>query len=152
MSKIVWREGFNHFRSALLSLTEALDQFTANVPSIIKSGILHRFALTHELACQTMMQYLSSNSSFKAKGHRAVCQQALRIGLFKGTSIDDGLIWMDMIDSRHRFLLTHSDTILQEEFLKVGHRYAPALRQFEQHMTRLMLLESGGTIGGTTGE
>jgi hypothetical protein len=70
----------------------------------------------------------------------------------KGTSIDDGLIWMDMIDSRHRFLLSHSDTILQEEFLKVGHRFTPALRQFEQHMTRLMSLETGGTIGGTTGE
>ena len=89
---------------------------------------------------------LSSNSSFKAKGHRAVCQQALRIGLLEGTSTDDGLIWMDMIGSRHCFLLNQSDTTLQEEFLKVGHRFAPALRQFEQHMTRLMLLALGCTI------
>ena len=96
--------------------------------------------------CQTMMQYLSSNSSFKAKGHRVVCQQTLRIGLLEGTSTDDGLIWMDMIDCRHRFLLTHSDTTLQEAFLKVGHRFAPALRQFEQNMTGLMLLASGCTI------
>lgn len=64
-------------------------------------GLVQAFEFTHELAWNTLKDFLESRGANDLFGSRDVTREAFAKGL-----IDDGEIWMEMI--RHRNLSTHT--------------------------------------------
>lgn len=52
---IRWQQRLNHFKQALDSLSEALNQDDFN--DLEKSGVIQRFEFTYEMAWQTLQDF-----------------------------------------------------------------------------------------------
>jgi len=130
---IRWKQRFQNYLKALGQLLSALDQYDETAEALIKEGILQRFEFTHELAWKVMKDYLEYEGHQGLTGSRSASRLAFSLGL-----VDDGQVWMDMIESRNRTVHTYDERILEQEFAKVQNNYAPALKKFAQKMREFL--------------
>ncbi len=56
------------------------------------------------------------------RGIASASRLAFSLGL-----VEDGQVWMDMLESRNRTVHTYDARVLEQEFAKVQQAYAPAL-------------------------
>jgi nucleotidyltransferase substrate binding protein (TIGR01987 family) len=122
---IRWKQRYQNYLKALGQLVSALSIYDETAESLIKEGILQRFEFTHELAWKVMKGYLEYEGHQGITGSRSASRLAFSLGL-----IDDGQVWMDMIESRNRTVHAYDERILEQEFAKVQRAYAKAFRQF----------------------
>ena len=130
---IRWKQRFSNFQKALSQLTEAIETNGVNPIDIIKEGIIQRFKFTHELAWKVLKDYLEYEGFQNITGSRTATREAFNIGL-----IQNGQIWMDMIESRNLTVHTYQHTILEEEFLKIIKIYFPQFKEFQSKMNSLI--------------
>ncbi|MBD3755877.1 MAG: nucleotidyltransferase substrate binding protein [Gammaproteobacteria bacterium] len=128
-SDIRWQQRYQNYLKALGQLSDALTKYDETAEALIKEGILQRFEFTHELAWKVMKDYLEYEGHQGLTGSRSASRLAFSLGL-----VDEGQVWMDMIESRNRTLHTYDERVLEQEFAKVQNNYAPALKQFAQKM------------------
>ncbi|MDD2759125.1 MAG: nucleotidyltransferase substrate binding protein [Methylomonas sp.] len=130
---IRWQQRFQNYKKALSQLTQALEQYDETAEALIKEGILQRFEFTHELAWKVMKDFLEYEGYQNITGSRSASRLAFSIDL-----LDDGQVWMDMIESRNRTVHTYDETVLEQEFAKVQDLYASALVAFAHKMNGLL--------------
>ena len=130
---IRWKQRFSNFQKALSQLTEAIETNGVNPIDIIKEGIIQRFEFTHELAWKVLKDYLEYEGFQNITGSRTATREAFNKGL-----IQNGQIWMDMIESRNLTVHTYQHTILEEEFLKIIKIYFPQFKEFQSKMNLLI--------------
>ena len=132
---IRWKQRFDNFGNAFLQLKEAVDLYgdRAQVESIIKEGLIQRFEFTHELAWKVLKDYLEYEGHQNINGSRSATRAAFNIDL-----IDNGQVWMDMIESRNKTVHTYHKNILNEEFEKINHSYFACFSAFNDKFTRLL--------------
>ena len=126
---IRWKQRFANYEKALKQLTAALEQFGENPIDIIKEGIVQRFEFTHALAWKVMKDYLQYEGFQNITGSRSATREA-----FNKNLLEQGQIWMDMIESRNKTLHTYNEAILQAEFTKIRTQYAPLFQKFSEKM------------------
>ncbi len=117
-----WQQRFQNYKKALSQLLSALAEYDEHAPAIIKDGVLQRFEFTHELAWKVLKDYLEYEGHQGITGSRSASRLAFSLGL-----VEDGQVWMDMLESRNRTVHTYDERVLEQEFLKVQQAYAPAL-------------------------
>jgi nucleotidyltransferase substrate binding protein (TIGR01987 family) len=99
---IRWIQRFNHFVKALLQLKEAIELAQQRPLSRLEAqGMIQAFEFTHELAWNTMKDFLENRGVQGLYGSKDVSRTAFKAGL-----IENGEAWMDMIQSRN--LTTHT--------------------------------------------
>ncbi len=130
---IRWEQRFSNFQIALSQLKEAIETNGENPIDIIKEGIIQRFEFTHELAWKVLKDYLEYEGFQNITGSRTATREAFNKGL-----IQNGQIWMDMIESRNLTVHTYQHTILEEEFLKIITIYFPQFKEFQLKMNSLI--------------
>jgi len=130
---IRWKQRFSNFQKALSQLTEAIETNGENPVDIIKEGIIQRFEFTHELAWKVLKDYLEYEGFQNITGSRSATREAFNKGL-----IQNGQIWMDMIESRNLTVHTYQLTILEEEFFKIITIYFPQFKEFQSKMNSLI--------------
>ena len=130
---IRWKQRFSNFQKALSQLIEAIETNGVNPIDIIKEGIIQRFEFTHELAWKVLKDYLEYEGFQNITGSRTATREAFNKGL-----IQNGQIWMDMIESRKLTVHTYQHTILEEEFLKIIKIYFPQFKEFQSKMNSLI--------------
>lgn len=128
-SDLRWQQRYQNYLKALGQLSDALTKYDETAEALIKEGILQRFEFTHELAWKVMKDYLEYEGHQGLTGSRSASRLAFSLGL-----VDEGQVWMDMIESRNRTVHTYDERVLEQEFAKVQNNYAPALKQFAQKM------------------
>ena len=126
---IRWKQRFANYEKALNHLTEALHQFGENPIDIIKEGIVQRFEFTHELAWKVMKDFLEYEGFQNITGSRSATREAFNKGL-----LEQGQVWMDMIESRNKTVHTYDEAILEAEFTKIQKLYAPLFQKFAEKM------------------
>lgn len=87
------------------------------------------FEFTHELAWRVMKDFLEYEGVQKMSGSRSATKEAFNKGL-----IEDGQIWIDMVESRNRTVHTYQESILKQEYKNITERYLSKLIDFEQKM------------------
>lgn len=117
-----WQQRFQNYKKALGQLLAALAEYDEHAPAIIKDGVLQRFEFTHELAWKVLKDYLEYEGHQGITGSRSASRLAFSLGL-----VEDGQVWMDMLESRNRTVHTYDARVLEQEFAKVQQAYAPAL-------------------------
>lgn len=94
---IRWIQRFNHFAKALSQLREAV-QLAQERPlsKLEQQGLIQAFELTHELAWNTLRDFLEGRGVQNLYGSKDTTRQAFKAGL-----IGNGETWMGMINSRN---------------------------------------------------
>ncbi|KJS88636.1 MAG: nucleotidyltransferase [Peptococcaceae bacterium BICA1-8] len=97
--EIRWRQRFENFDKAYRQFHSAILDFE-QLSLLEKEGLVQRFEYTFELAWKTLKDYLEAKA-VAVKFPRDVIKAAFQYEL-----IQDGEIWMDMLEKRN--ILTHT--------------------------------------------
>jgi nucleotidyltransferase substrate binding protein (TIGR01987 family) len=129
MEDIRWKQRFMNFEKALFQLKSGIQTHIHTQEDIIKEGIIQRFEFTHELAWKVLKDYLEYEGFTNITGSRTATREAYNKNL-----LENGDVWMEMIESRNNTVHTYQQNILEVEFEKIVKNYLPALITFETKM------------------
>jgi len=125
---IRWKQRFENFERTVNLLREPIQQGVETLNDLEKEGVIQRFEMAVELAWKTLKDYLE-NAGVKMQPvtPRAVVKEA-----FSARIIENGQLWIDMLD--HRNLLSHTYNIetFEKAVQAINLRYFPILEQLCQ--------------------
>jgi len=122
MSKqdIRWRQRFQNFKKAFEQLRDSVLKVD-ELSDLEKEGMVQRFEYTFELAWKTLKDYLEEQQ-VNAKFPREVIKQSFHYEI-----IQDGEIWMDMLEKRTLMAHTYEETIFRDSVQKIANEYFKAI-------------------------
>ncbi len=140
---IRWKQRFSNYKKALNKLSEAInyvqrdlnekqnyDCKNENIANdIIREGLIQRFEYTHELAWNVMKDFLLEVSEIKTFGSKDATRAA-----FSAELIENGNVWMQMINSRNKTSHTYNEETADEIYYKILNEYYPAFVMFKDLM------------------
>ncbi len=105
-----WQQRFSSYKKALGQLREAVD-LNAQRPlsRLEKQGVIQAFEFCHELAWNTLKDFLRYQGNQDVSGSRDATREAFKIGL-----ITDGEQWMSMIQSRNLSSHTYNEQVSEQ--------------------------------------
>ena len=132
MTDIRWKQRFDNYVSALKHLSSAM-QLAEQRPlsELEQQGVIQNFEICYELAWKVMQDYLKNQGGYDGSGSK----DALRLTINREL-INDGQIWMDMIEERNKTSHTYSSKILGNLMNKIQHQFHPAFKAMEQQFNR----------------
>ena len=132
---IRWIQRFDNFKRAFARLNEAAALTKQReLSDLERQGLIQAFEFTHELAWNTLKDFLTSRgASTKLYGSRDATRAAFAVEL-----IEDGEAWMKMIEHRNESSHTYNDDVAAKIMAAVLTRYVPVLAAFER---RFLVLE-----------
>jgi nucleotidyltransferase substrate binding protein (TIGR01987 family) len=136
MSKpdIRWIQRFDNFKRAFARLSEASALAKArDLSDLERQGLIQAFEFTHELAWNTLKDFLAARGSAdKLYGSRDTTRAA-----FAAELIEDGEAWMKMIEHRNESSHTYNDDVAGKIMAAVQTRYVPAFEAFLRQFLEL---------------
>ena len=118
---IRWIQRFNNFEKAFIRLTDAVNR--EKYDELAEAGLIKTFEFTFELAWKTLKDYLESKGII-AKFPR----DAIKIS-FRNSIIEDGEIWLDMLEKRNLLSHTYNDKTSGEALDYIKNSYFGAIKQ-----------------------
>jgi len=130
---IRWIQRFENYQLALKQLKGAVELGKQRKLSELEmQGTIQAFEYTHELAWNTLKDFLESKSSDKIYGSKDATRGAFKLDLIK-----DGEVWMDMIKSRNLSNHTYLEKKRDEVFEKIVKVYFNELLIFKTTLLKL---------------
>ncbi|MDR7994257.1 nucleotidyltransferase substrate binding protein [Thermosynechococcus sp. TG252] len=130
---IRWKQRFDNFKRVLRQLTAAVDLYRARpLSDLERQGLIQGFEFTHELAWNVLKDYLEYEGIQGLVGSRSTVREA-----FKRALIEDGEVWMDMIDKRNLSSHTYNEAIALAVAQAVVERYHSAFLNLERRLSEL---------------
>jgi nucleotidyltransferase substrate binding protein (TIGR01987 family) len=130
---IRWKQRLHSFRKAFGQLRNAVKVTEdRDLSDLEKQGLIQAFEFTHELAWNTLKDFLESRGETGIFGSKDATRKAFATGL-----IDDGEIWMDMIQSRNRGTHTYNENIAADIANAILTEYFERFVKFEQSFVKL---------------
>ncbi len=127
--EIRWRQRFENFNKAYDQLDSAISDFD-KLSKLEKEGLIQRFEYTFELAWKTLKDYLESKE-VDVKFPREVIKAAYHYEL-----IQDGEIWMDMLEKRNILAHTYDEKRFDLAVNKIKQEYYSAISQVHSLLGR----------------
>jgi nucleotidyltransferase substrate binding protein (TIGR01987 family) len=119
---IRWLQRFDNYQKALNQLKEAVDLMkTRDLTNLEKQGMIQAFEYTHELAWKTLSDFLKSRGNTEIYGSKDATREAFQLGL-----IEDGELWMKMIQSRNLTRHVYDENTAMEMIQLIGKSYYAA--------------------------
>lgn len=132
---IRWIQRFNHFGKALQQLREAIELAQQRPLSRLEGqGMIQAFEFTHELAWNTLKDFLEDRGVQGLYGSKDAARAAFKAGL-----IENGQAWMDMIHSRNLTSHTYNEATAAEIIAAIRNTY---FAEFDALRLRLDELKS----------
>jgi len=134
-----WMQRFQNYQRALARLTEAVElSRQRSLTDLEQQGLVQAFEFTHELAWNSLKDFLESRGAMNLYGSRDATRAAFAAGL-----ISDGDVWMDMIRHRNQTTHTYNEETVREIVTAITSAY---IGEFGKLRDRLQQLErEGGT-------
>lgn len=127
MQNLRWVERFENFEKAKKNLSIAKDYIAQNgITDIAIMALVQAFEITFELAWKTQKDYLEYNG-IKVNTPRETIKEA-----FQSNIIEDGQIWIDMMESRNKTSHTYNVEFANQLAHEILEKYIP---QFENLYT-----------------
>lgn len=114
---IRWKQRFNNFEKAFSQFEKFIEK-KDNLNELEKQGLIQSFEYTHELAWNVLKDYLQYEGTQNLLGSRSTVKEAFNKGV-----IDEGQIWIDMIESRSKTVHIYEESILKKELDKIINNY-----------------------------
>lgn len=129
---IRWQQRFANFNKALAQLDEALALIPERtLSSLERLGVIHLFKFTHELAWNTLKDYLTWQGIEGIVGSRDTVREA-----FSNNLIEDGEGWMAMLIDRNRTSYTYNEATAQAILENIDSCYYHLFIRAQQKMTQ----------------
>ena len=129
-----WRQRFENFRKALTQLSSAAALTEQrDLTDLEQQGLIQTFECTHELAWNTLKDFLESRGRLNIFGSKDATREALGAGL-----IENGEPWTLMIESRNATTHTYDEKTAEAIAQAILMYYVP---EFEKFQTRFAQLE-----------
>lgn len=104
---IRWIQRFENFKRAIEQLKEAVElNDQRDLSRLETQGLIQGFEYTHELAWNTLKDFLESRGNNKIFGSKDATKEAFKLGI-----IEEGQVWMNMIISRNKSSHTYNEEI-----------------------------------------
>lgn len=125
---IRWKQRFDNFQRALHQLTRAV-QLRQQRPlsDLEQQGLIQGFEFTHELAWNVLKDYLEMEGIQGLVGSRSTVREAFKRGL-----VDDGEVWMDMIEKRNLSSHTYNESVANALAAAIVDRYYAAFLELQR--------------------
>mgnify|MGYP002642032798 CR=1 FL=1 len=121
---IRWEQRFSNFQKALSQLTEFIDHGELN--KLEEQGLVKAFEYTYELAWNTLRDFLAHQGVEDLVGSRDTFRKAFAEGI-----IEDGHVWMAMIEARNRTSHTYNEETAEAIAEEIRTQYHPAFSSLE---------------------
>jgi nucleotidyltransferase substrate binding protein (TIGR01987 family) len=128
---IRWQQRFKNYQKALRQLERFLKETDLN--ELEQQGLIQAFEYTYELSWNVIKDYLIFQGITDITGSRDAFRMAFNRGL-----IEDGQVWMSMIESRVKSSHTYNEEIAKEILKEVREKYFDLFMKLE---TKLKTLE-----------
>jgi nucleotidyltransferase substrate binding protein (TIGR01987 family) len=130
---IRWIQRFQNFKRAFQQLSAAVELAQErNLSDLEQQGLIQVFEFTHELAWNTLKDFLEYRGNAKIFGSKDATRAAFAAGL-----IADGSAWMDMIKSRNKSTHTYQGGTAEAIARLIISSYQPAFKTFQNKFTEL---------------
>ena len=122
---IRWKQRFQNFKKAYCQFYDAVSAVD-NLSELEKEGMIQRFEYTFELAWKTLKDFLK-HKNVDAKYPRDVIKKA-----FEYEIIEDGEIWLEMMEQRNLMAHTYREEIFTAATKIICEKYIHAITQVYQ--------------------
>jgi len=130
---IRWIQRFNNFSKAFAQLKDAVELAKQRpLSKLEEQGLIQAFEYTHEMAWNTMKDFLEERGVKNIYGSKDTTREA-----FKGGLIEPGEVWMDMIKSRNLTSHTYNEETARAIASATIHFYFDAFANFHVRMETL---------------
>jgi len=119
-----WKQRFENFAKASKLLSEIQDYPAEQTLAIIREGFVQRFEVTFELAWKPLRDLLEHEGVRVQPTPRAVLKEA-----FAANFIEDGQLFMDMLEARNLVAHKYDEETFTAVFLQIQQKFEPALTQ-----------------------
>jgi nucleotidyltransferase substrate binding protein (TIGR01987 family) len=130
---IRWKQRLQNFEKALLFLEAALAKSEPN--PLEEAGIVQCYEFTFELAWKKLKDYLEAQG-VPAQFPREVLKES-----FAGNLLDDGDVWMDMLEKRNLMTHTYNETSARLALSLIRGGYTQQMRMLYNHFQMLLIQE-----------
>ena len=111
-------------------LEEALENGAASLNQLEKEGVIQRFEYCFELAWKTIKDYMEScGATFATVTPKTVLKDA-----FQAKVIEDGQVWIDMLNHRNLLSHTYNFANFEEAVNAIHDRYLAAFRGLHEFL------------------
>jgi len=129
---IRWQQRFSNYRKALRKLSAAASLDVGAMSDLEKEGMIQRFEYTHELAWNTLKDFLHYQGIVNTiLGSRDATREAFAAGL-----IVEGEKWMEMIRCRNLSSHTYNESTANEIFAKIIADFLPCFLALEEMLNK----------------
>ena len=127
---IRWIQRFENFCKALHQLSKFIDK--GKLSELEEQGLIQAFEYTYELAWNTMKDFYEHQGETGIQGSRDAIRLAYRRQL-----IEDGDIWMRMIQSRALTSHTYNEDTARKIASEIFNEYYPQFVQLKETLEAL---------------
>jgi len=127
---IRWKQRFQNFDRAFVLLRDAMENGPEALNPLEKEGVIQRFEYCFELAWKTMKDYLEEGGFvFATVTPRQVLKDA-----FAAKILEDGQVWIDMLDHRNLLSHTYSPVVFEKAVEAIHARYLAGIEHLHDFM------------------
>lgn len=135
--EVRWIQRTNSFEKAFSRLRAAVKLAEQRELSDLEAqGLIQGFEYTHELAWKTLKNFLEAQGILNLYGSRDTTREA-----FKNRLIENGEVWMDMVDKRNLTSHTYDEETAAQVVTAICATY---FAEFERLLVRLHQLKEEG--------
>ena len=128
-----WIQRLNNFNRAFDQLAEAVALGKEReLSKLEKQGLIQAFEYTHELAWNTLKDFLEDRGAPKMFGSKDATREAFKAGL-----IESGQVWMAMIESRNQTTHTYDEATMAIIVTAILQQYFAEFEKFRMQFNSL---------------
>jgi len=132
-SDIRWTQRLQNYRRALARLVAAVELSKQRpLSDLEQQGLVQAFEFTHELAWNTLKDFMESRGVANLYGSRDVTREAFALGL-----IQNGELWMGMIRNRNLSTHTYNEETVKQIVAAITGGDVVAFIELEEKMAEL---------------
>jgi nucleotidyltransferase substrate binding protein (TIGR01987 family) len=133
LEEVRWRQRFQNFKRAFIQLSAAIElAHQRQLSDLEQQGLIQTFEFTHELAWNTLKDFLEGRGATGLFGSRDATRQA-----FAADLIQNGDVWMAMIQSRNMTTHTYDQATAAEIAASIIGRFFAEFKTFQTRFEEL---------------
>lgn len=129
-----WQQRFSNYQKALTQLRRFIAKGVLN--ELEEQGLIQSFEYTHELAWNTLKDFLKNSGNTTIFGSKDATREAFKLGL-----IEKGETWMLMIQDRNQTSHTYNPETAKAIVANIRERFFPLFVALENKLQSLQNAE-----------
>ncbi len=128
-----WNQRYQNYQRAYAQLASAIELMRSrDLSDLEKQGVIQAFEFTWELAWNLLKDYLNWQGESEITGARDAIRESFKRGL-----IEEGQVWMAMLQDRNRTSHTYNESTMREILASIEASYQPQLNNLRSRFEAL---------------